>query len=222
MRKGQGDGDWEPDALELGKKLRKAQRKIRALEADNKKLRDAAKQKESPAPPSPPSAEVAEVPSFFSPPGTSRHRRCVDVAPGPNFSHQEGGPLLPAGGLPVRVCLDPGTPLHTSPTAGVTDLQTRIPPFETEGPLWVAWEASRNRYEAIETARAHQEERGRTKAVRKAFGWQKGEEDPVLFRAAKGFWQGTDTQGAAGDGTVSGTRTWRTERRYRLHPGTAL
>jgi len=50
MRKGQGDGDWEPDALELGGKLRKAQRKIKALEAENKKLRDAAKQKQSPAP----------------------------------------------------------------------------------------------------------------------------------------------------------------------------
>ena len=219
MRKGQGDGDWEPDALELGAKLRRAQRKIKALEAENKKLRHAAKQKQSPAPPSPPSAEVAVVPSFLSPPGKSRHRRCVHVAPGPNFTHQEGGPLLPAGGLPVGVFLDPGTPLHTSPTAGATDPQARVPPFETEGPLWVAWEASRNRCEAIETKRARQEDRDRTKAVRKAFGWQKGEEDPVLFRAAKGFWQGTDTQGAAGDGVVTGTRTWRTERRHRLHPG---
>ena len=219
MRKGQGDGDWEPDALELGAKLRKAQRKIKALEAENKKLRHAAKQKQSPPPPSPTRAEVAAAPSFLSPPGNSRHRRCVYVAPGPNFTHQEGGPVLPAGGLPVGVFLDPGIPLHTSPTAGATDPQARIPPFVTEGPLWVAWEASRNRFEAIETERARQEERDRTKAVRKAFGWQKGEEDPVLLRAAKGFWQGTDTQGAAGDGVVTGTRMWRTERRYRLYPG---
>ena len=40
MRKGQGDGDWEPSALELGAKLRKVQRKNTALVAEVKQLKE--------------------------------------------------------------------------------------------------------------------------------------------------------------------------------------
>jgi hypothetical protein len=157
MRRGQGDGDWEPSALELGVKLGKAQRKNKALEAQVKQLQEQLKSRQEPParPPTPPPR-----------------------SPGPLWTS-------PATGDPAPP--PPGSAVYCG------------------GSLWVGWEANRTRFETRETERAKQENYGRSKAVRKACGWKAGEEDPVLFRAAKGFWQGTDTHGAAGDGTVAGT-----------------
>jgi hypothetical protein len=50
-RKGQGDGDWEPTALELSGKLGKANRKIKALQAQVKKLEEQQKLSQEPPPP---------------------------------------------------------------------------------------------------------------------------------------------------------------------------
>ena len=54
MRKGQGDGDWEPTALELSGKLGRANRKIKALQAQVKKLEEQQKLSQEPPPPRPP------------------------------------------------------------------------------------------------------------------------------------------------------------------------
>jgi hypothetical protein len=53
MRKGQGDGDWEPSALELGAKLRKVQRKNKALVVEMKQLKKQLELSREPPPPRP-------------------------------------------------------------------------------------------------------------------------------------------------------------------------
>jgi hypothetical protein len=156
MRKGQGDGDWEPSTLELGAKLRKAQRKNKALEAQVKQLKGQLELSREQPPPRPPT-------------------------PPPN----------PTGLLwtsPVT-----GDPAPPPPGSAVSCFDKR------------------------EIERAKQEDRDRKKAVRKACGWKAGEEDPVLFRAAMGFWQGTDTKGAAGEGTVAGASHFISETHYMVH-----
>ena len=169
MRKGQGDGDWEPSALELGAKLRKVQRKNTALVAEVKQLKEQLELSREPPPPRPP-----------TPPPRS---------PGPLWTSPVTG--------------DPAPP----PPGSVVSCS---------GSLWVGWEASRTRFEKREIERAKQEDRDRKKAVRKACGWKGGEEDPVLLRAAMGFWQGTDTKGAAGEGIVAGAHHFGSESIYIL------
>ena len=180
MRKGQGDGDWEPDALELGTKLRKARRKINALEKENAKLKEEAQARQERPP-------------------------CGPASP-------------PPGGTPGLLHTSPSSRFPSPPRPAVsTGASFAGTAFSTRA-VWVAWEANRGKCEAAERERALQEDYGRTKAVRKAFAWKTGEGDPVLMRAAKGFWQGTDTYGAAGDGTVPGTRDWRNTRKD-VYPG---
>ena len=142
MRKGQGDGDWEPTALELSGKLAKANRKMKALQAQVKKLEERLKLSEEPPPPRP-----------QSPP---------PLSPGPLWSSPIAGPAAAA-----------------PPPSGSS--------VSCVGSLWIGWEANRARFEGREVEREKQENRTRGRDVRKAFGWIAGEEDPVLFQAAKGF-----------------------------------
>jgi len=151
MRKGQGDGDWEPTALELSGKLGRANRKMKALQAQVKKLEEQQKLSQEPPPPRPP-----------TPPPRS---------PGPLWSSPITGPPDPPPSGSIVSCA---------------------------GSLWVGWEAHRARFESKEDEREKQENRTRSRDVRKAFGWAAGEEDPVLFLAAKGFWKGTELKGVAG------------------------
>ena len=73
----------------------------------------------------------------------------------------------------------------------------------------MAIEASRARHEKAESKRAKQEDRTRLKSVLSACNWQKETADPVLLRAAKGLWVGTETQGNA-----DRDRAWGKEPRY--------
>ena len=156
MRKGQGDGDWEPTALELSGKLGRANRKIKALQAQVKKLEEQQKLSQEPPPPRPP-----------TPPPRS---------PGPLWSSPITGPPDPPPSGSIVSCA---------------------------GSLWVGWEANRARFESKEVEREKQENRTRGRDVRKAFGWVAGEEDPVLFLAAKGFWKGAELKGIGPEAGVA-------------------
>ena len=181
----------------LQRKFRKAQGEISALRAEIEKLKAT-----PPIPPRP-------APTEFDFPPKPDQGRVVKW-------HDESGVYLGFDSKPDQARLpylkwhdDSGLYLDCHVPCNTPAVGVLPPPIPTGFALCAAWVENQSRHEKAEDTRVKQEDRNRLACVLSACGWTKDTADPVLLRAAKGLWWGTEEKGSAdGDGT------WRGKKRY--------